>query len=91
MNPTRGRRASLRAGLAAGRHHPVFGLWPVALVGALRHAVVEEAVRKVDVWTARYNLAVADFETEPYDPFFNANRPEDLAEAEALLARAMDT
>ena len=79
--------AEMACAASAGRHHPVFGLWPVALAGALRGAVIDEAVRKVDLWTARYGLAVADFETEPHDPFFNANRPEDLAEAEALLAR----
>lgn len=68
-----------------GRTHPVLGLWPVALADALRRAVVEEGVRKVDAWTARYRLAVADFSTDPVDPFFNANRPEDLEEAERLL------
>ena len=47
--------------------------------------VIDEELRKVDVWTARYDLAVAEFEAEPFDPFFNANRPEDLAEAEAML------
>ena len=65
--------------------HPVFGLWPMALAGELRRAVVEEGVRKVDAWTARYRLAVADFSTDPVDPFFNANRPEDLEEAERLM------
>ncbi len=43
-------------------------------------------MRKVDVWTARYNLAVVDWPDAPFDPFFNANRPEDLAEAEAIIA-----
>jgi molybdenum cofactor guanylyltransferase len=52
----------------------------------LRHAVVNETVRKVDVWTARHRLATVPFPSEPVDPFFNANRPEDLAAATALLA-----
>jgi molybdenum cofactor guanylyltransferase len=50
---------------------------------------VEDQIRKVDVWTARYRLAVADFDTDPVDPFFNTNRPEDLAEAERLLAEGI--
>ncbi|MBT5666623.1 MAG: molybdenum cofactor guanylyltransferase MobA, partial [Rhodospirillaceae bacterium] len=33
------------------RRHPVIGLWPVALSGALRKAMVEDDVRKVDAWT----------------------------------------
>ena len=79
--------ADLACASSAGRHHPVFGLWPVALVDDLRHAVIDDSIRKVDAWTARYSLAVADFEVEPFDPFFHTNRPEDLAEAETLLAR----
>lgn len=71
---------------SAGRSHPVFGLWPLALRGALRKAIVDEDVRKVDVWTARYSLTTVDFEAEPHDPFFNANRPDDLSEAARILA-----
>lgn len=67
--------------------HPVIGLWPLALRHELRHALVEEEMRKIDRWTARYPLAYADFRTDPVDPFFNANTPEDLALAEELLTR----
>ncbi len=79
-------RADMACARSDGQDHPVFGLWPVRLAGDLRRAM-EEGVRKVDLWTARYKLAVADFAITPFDPFFNANRPEDLAEAERLLAR----
>ena len=34
----------------------------------------------------RFRLAVVEFPAAPLDPFFNANRPEDLAEAERLAA-----
>jgi molybdopterin-guanine dinucleotide biosynthesis protein A len=77
--------ADLACASSNGRPNPVFGLWPVRLAEELRHAMVEEQVRKVDVWTARYELAVVDFPVRPFDPFFNTNRPEDLAEAERLL------
>ncbi|MEM7043490.1 MAG: molybdenum cofactor guanylyltransferase MobA [Pseudomonadota bacterium] len=69
-----------------GRAHPVFGLWPVALAGALRQAMVDEDIRKVDRFTGRYRLAEVDFPAAPFDPFFNTNRPEDLEEAGRLLA-----
>jgi molybdenum cofactor guanylyltransferase len=70
-----------------GQAHPVFGLWPVSLRGALREALAG-GLRKVDRWTARYKLVEVEFLAEPVDPFFNANRPEDLAEAERLVALA---
>jgi molybdenum cofactor guanylyltransferase len=82
-----GERAELACAASGGRSHPVFGLWPVRLADDLRHALQDEEIRKVDVWTARYRLAVVDFPTVPHDPFFNTNRPEDLAEAERLLGR----
>ena len=70
---------------SAGRHHPVFALWPVRLKEDLRRAMVGEDIRKVDVWTARFRLAVADFAADPRDPFFNTNRPEDLHAAAQML------
>jgi len=79
--------ADLAQAASGGQAHPVVGLWPLRLLDDLRRAVVDEGVRKVDAWTGRHRLATAEFPTEPVDPFFNANRPEDLAEAERLLTR----
>ncbi|MCW2245384.1 molybdopterin-guanine dinucleotide biosynthesis protein A [Azospirillum fermentarium] len=87
LRAVRDEGADLACARSGGRDHPVFGLWPVRLAGDLRRAMVEEGMRKVDAWTARYRLAVAEFDSHPVDPFFNANRPADLAEAERLLAR----
>lgn len=82
--------ADMACAVTHGRTHPVFGLWPVALREALREAMVQEEIRKVDAWTARYRLVEVDFpdaETPsgPLDPFFNTNRPEDLEEAARYL------
>jgi molybdopterin-guanine dinucleotide biosynthesis protein A len=77
----------LACALSNGQAHPVFGLWPVSQREALREALTG-GLRKVDLWTARYKLVEVEFAAEPVDPFFNANRPEDLAEAERLVALA---
>jgi molybdopterin-guanine dinucleotide biosynthesis protein A len=61
--------------------HPVVGLWPLALREDLRHALTVEDLRKIEVWTARHGVAVADWPTEPVDPFFNVNTPEDAKRA----------
>jgi molybdenum cofactor guanylyltransferase len=68
--------------------HPVVGLWPVALREDLRHALVEEGLRKIEVWTARHGVAIAHWPATPVDPFFNVNTPEDTAEAERLAQLA---
>lgn len=77
--------ADLACAMSHGRSHPVVGLWPVRLAGELREALFGEDIRKIDLWTARYRLATVEFPTDPVDPFFNANRPEDIEEAERLL------
>ena len=77
--------ADMACAASGGRDHPVFGLWPVALDEDLRRALVDEDIRKVDVWTARYRLARVEFAATPLDPFFNVNRPDDFAAAEAIL------
>ncbi|MBI4274044.1 MAG: molybdenum cofactor guanylyltransferase MobA [Rhizobiales bacterium] len=61
--------------------HPVIGLWPVNLRDDLRHALVGEGLRKIEVWTARHGVAIAEWPDRPIDPFFNVNTPEDLSAA----------
>jgi molybdopterin-guanine dinucleotide biosynthesis protein A len=66
--------------------HPVVGLWPVTLRDDLRHALIEEGLRKIEIWTARHGVAIAAWPDQPIDPFFNVNTPEDAAAAERLAA-----
>jgi molybdenum cofactor guanylyltransferase len=67
--------------------HPVVGLWPIALREDLRRALVDEGLRKIEVWTARHGVALAEWPAEPVDPFFNVNTPEDVAAAERIAAQ----
>lgn len=78
--------ADMACAISAGRRHPVFGLWPVALRAELRAALVDRGIRKVDDWTDGYNRKEIEFDTDTLDPFFNVNRPEDLAAAEIILS-----
>jgi len=64
--------------------HPVVGLWPLALREDLRNALIEENLRKIDIWTARHEVAIAEWPDQPVDPFFNVNTPEDAAQAERI-------
>jgi molybdopterin-guanine dinucleotide biosynthesis protein A len=66
--------------------HPVVGLWPVALRLALRKALVDEDLRKIEVFTARHGIAIAEWPDRPIDPFFNVNTPEDIKRAEEVEA-----
>ena len=76
--------AEIAVATSGGRLHPVVALWPAHLAAELRRALVEEGLRKVESWIDRYPNIRVEFPHEPVDPFFNVNRPEDLAEAERL-------
>jgi molybdopterin-guanine dinucleotide biosynthesis protein A len=66
--------------------HPVAAIWPVRLRGDLRKALMEEGLHKIEVWTGRHGVAIAEWPDQPADPFFNVNRPEDLAGAARIAA-----
>ena len=87
-------RTAAGAPLACARsgdwRHPVVGLWPVALREDLRKALVGEDMRKIEAWTARHGVAIADWPATPVDPFFNVNTPADAAEAERIAAQQCD-
>ena len=78
--------ATLAVASSGEQTHPVIGLWKVNLRDELRHALIDEDVRKIDRWTARYPLATVSWPTTPLDPFFNANTVDDIADAERLAA-----
>ena len=87
-------RQAAGAPLACARsgdwRHPVVGLWRVALRDDLRKALVEESLHKIEIWTARHGVALADWPATPVDPFFNVNTPDDAAEAERIAAQQCD-
>ena len=70
-----------------GRTQPVFGLWPVDLFDDLYKALVEDDIRKVDRFTAPYGVADVAFDELTHNPFFNVNKPEDIAIGEQQLAQ----
>jgi molybdopterin-guanine dinucleotide biosynthesis protein A len=87
-------RVAAKTSLACARsgewRHPVVGLWPVALREDLRQALVGEGLHKIELWTERHGIAIAEWPAAPIDPFFNVNTPEDAAQAEAIAARYPD-
>ncbi len=68
---------------SAGRDHPTFGLWPVALLADLRTYLAQASSARVLDFADQHRAARADFP----DPmmFTNLNTLQDLAEAESRL------
>jgi molybdopterin-guanine dinucleotide biosynthesis protein A len=84
-----GRPEAIALAASNNEVHPVIGLWPVALADDLE-AALAAGVRKVLIWTDRHATVVVDFpflrfHGRQIDPFFNANTPDELDEAHALI------
>jgi molybdopterin-guanine dinucleotide biosynthesis protein A len=76
--------ASIAVAASNARTHHAVALWPVALRDELRRALIEEGERKVSAFIAHFANVVVEWPVEPYDPFFNVNRPQVLARAVAI-------
>jgi molybdenum cofactor guanylyltransferase len=84
-----GAPTAIAVAASGGELHPVIGLWPVALADDLE-AALKSGVRKVLAWTDRHGTRPVTFPLVKFggrdiDPFFNANTPEELADARGLL------
>ncbi|MET3352715.1 UNVERIFIED_ORG: molybdopterin-guanine dinucleotide biosynthesis protein A [Xanthobacter viscosus] len=64
-----------------GQRHPVIALWPASARTALRQSL-EAGRLKVGLFLDTLNAVTEVWDSEPDDPFFNVNTPEDLAIAE---------
>jgi molybdenum cofactor guanylyltransferase len=87
-----GARSAQQQPLACARsgewRHPVVGLWPVGLRHDLRNAL-EAGARKIEAWTGKHGVALAEWPADPVDPFFNVNTPEDAAEADRMVRQGV--
>lgn len=79
-------KAQIALASSNGRHHPVFGLWPVELANALEDFLVVEENRKVMLFVQRYENCKVEFANlaNGIDPFFNVNTPDDMKQARKI-------
>ena len=79
--------AEAASAVSGGRRHPVVALWPLAMRGAVRQALAGDAGRSVDRLLRAHRCTDVSWPSEPTDPFFNINHPQDLERARNLLRR----
>ena len=85
----RGAQLKLACAKSGGFTHPPIGMWDVELRHDLRSALLN-GERKIDRWTKKHGVAEVDWPTLPYVPFFKPKTADDIAAAEAILARHPD-
>lgn len=76
-----------------GQHHHVIGLWRPRVAVEIA-AALSRGARKAEAMVDQLGAVAVPFADVaiggvPVDPFFNVNTPEDLAFAEAVVARAL--
>lgn len=72
--------AAIAVARSGGRAHHVAALWELDLRHDLRRWLATGEA-KVALFIARHAFAYATWPVHPYDPFFNINTPEDVAQA----------
>jgi molybdenum cofactor guanylyltransferase len=79
--------ATVAVAASGGRHHPVFAVWSAKLPVTTQSVLVDQGLRKMDDFVARFANTQLNFPSGPVDPFFNINTLDDLSRAEDLLAK----
>ena len=71
---------------SGGREHFIIGLWSTSLADDLGRAIRDGGLFRVKDWVAQVHAKPVEWPITPYDPFFNINTPQDLAEAARIAA-----
>ena len=71
---------------SAGQQHFLTGLWSHALLEELETAIRDRGMVRVKDWAKSCGTVMVEWPDEPYDPFFNVNTQEELAEARRIVA-----
>lgn len=81
-------RAGGQAAIAAsgGQTHYLTGLWSTTLLPEVARALDEWPIPRLQDWVARCGAVPVTWTAEPYDPFFNINTEQELAEARWIAA-----
>ncbi len=79
-----GRSAAIAA--SGGQPHYLTGLWSRALLPEMELALAQPRTPRLQDWCRMCEAATVEWPTAPFDPFFNVNTPDELAEAERIAA-----
>ncbi len=71
---------------SGGRRHYLASLWPLSLAADLRQRLEQEGAIAVRAFIADQKSSEIAFDDQPFDPFFNINRPEQMAMAEKIYS-----
>jgi molybdenum cofactor guanylyltransferase len=71
---------------SGGQAHYLTGLWSSDLLHDVDLALAQPRLPRLQDWAKQCGAAVVEWPATPYDPFFNVNTQQELAEAERIAA-----
>lgn len=71
---------------SGGQAHFVTGLWRPVFLHQLQRALDRPRLPRLQDWAREADAMTIEWSVKPYDPFFNVNTPEELAEANRIAA-----
>lgn len=81
-----GENSAVAFATSADNVHPVFAVWRSDIEDTPEDVLLGDLLRKVEDFIALFPYSFVAFPYRPTDPFFNVNTPDDLRQAEALMA-----
>ena len=73
--------------MSGGQTHYLTGLWSPMLLPGLEVVLHRRPLPRLQDWVQQCHAAEVEWPTAPYDPFFNVNTPEQLAQARQIAAK----
>ena len=68
--------------VSAGQEHYLTGFWSSSLAESLHGEITQKNLRRVRDWFRICGARKVEWDSKPFDPFFNINTPNDLALAQ---------
>jgi molybdenum cofactor guanylyltransferase len=81
-----GLKRSAAIAASGGQAHYLTGLWSGDLLHDVDRAFAQPRLPRLQDWAKQCGAAVVEWPDAPYDPFFNVNTRQELAEAERIAA-----
>jgi molybdopterin-guanine dinucleotide biosynthesis protein A len=86
LEATNGRKDTIIVASSDGQLHPTIALWPLTMLVHVANALDGDKPRRLTHWLDRLGCHSVEWSSDPFDPFFNINTPDELEQAEALVA-----
>ncbi|MCA0431960.1 MAG: molybdenum cofactor guanylyltransferase [Proteobacteria bacterium] len=85
LQEARGQNDTAAIAMSGGQRHHLTGLWPALCYELLDEQLTQHGLKRVQDFARLAQAASVEWPSQPFDPFFNINTPDDLTTAAQFL------